>query len=59
MRFGFLANDDSEKDKISDSDWISTEDGEEDKEEISVFNSSSEAEMVTKLVHLLLQTILF
>ena len=56
---GFLANDDSEEDETSDSNWISTEDGEEDKEEISLFNSSSEEEMVTNLVHLLLQTISF
>ena len=59
MKLGFLANDDSEKDEISDSDWISTEDGKEDKEELSIFDSSSEAEMVTNLAHLLLQTILF
>ena len=56
---GFLANDDSEEDKTSDSNWISTEDGEEDKKEISLFDSSSEEEMVTNLVHQLLQTILF
>ena len=56
---GFLANDDSKKDEISDSDWISTEDGEEDKEEISLFVSSSAAEMVTNLIHLLLRTISF
>ena len=59
MKLGFLANDDSKKNEIGDSDGISTEDGKEDKEEISLFDSSSEAEMVTNLVHLLLQTILF
>ena len=59
MKLGFLANDDSEEDKIGDSDWISTEDGEEDKEEMSLFGSSSEKEMVTNLAHLLLLTILF
>ena len=59
MKLGFLANDHSEEDETSDSDWISTENGEEDKEEISLFDSSFEAEMVTNLVHLLLQTISF
>ena len=59
MKLDFLANDNSEKDKISDSDWICTGDGGEDKEEISLFDTSSEAEMVTNLVHLLLQTISF
>ena len=49
----------AKKDKISDSDWISTEDGEEDKKEIYLFDSSSEAEMVTNLVHQFLQTISF
>ena len=56
---GFLTSDDREKNEISDSDWISTEDGEEDKEKISLFDSSSEAETVTNLVHLLLQTTSF
>ena len=56
---GFLANDDSEEDETSDSDWISTEDGEEGKEEISLFDLSSEEEMMTNFVHLLLQTISF
>ena len=59
MKLGFLANDDSEEDDTSDSNWISTEDGEEDKKEISSFDSSSEEEMVTNLVHQLLQTISF
>ena len=59
MKLGFLANDDSEEDKTSDSNWISTEDGEEDKKEISLFDPSSEAEMVTNLVYQLLQTISF
>ena len=59
MKLSFLANDDSEEDEASDSDWISTEDGEKDKEEISLFDLSSEEEIVTNLVHLLLQTILF
>ena len=59
MKLGFLANDDSEEDETSNSIWISTEDGEENKEEISLFDSSSEEEMVTNLVHLLLQTISF
>ena len=59
MKLGFLANDDSEQDEISDSDWISTEDGEEDKEEISLFDSSSEAEMVTNFAHLLLPAVSF
>ena len=59
MKLGFLANDDSEEDETSDSNWISTEDGEEDKKEISLFDSSSEKEMVTNLVHQLLQTISF
>ena len=59
MKLGFLANDDSEEDETSDSNWISTEVGEEDKEEISSFVSSPEEEMVTNLVHLLLQTISF
>ena len=39
---GFLVSDDSEKEEISDSDWISTNDGEEEREEISSCNSSSE-----------------
>ena len=56
---GFLANDDSEEVETSDSNWISTEDGEEDKKEISSFDSSSQEEMVTNLVHHLLQTISF
>ena len=30
----FLASDDSEEEEISDSNWISTDDGEEDREEI-------------------------
>ena len=59
MNLGFLANDDNEEDETSDSDWISTKNGEEDKEEISLFDSSSEKEMVTHLVHLLLKTISF
>ena len=59
MKLGFLANDDSEENETSDWDWISTEDGEEDKKEISVFNSFSEKEMETNLVHQLLQTISF
>ena len=59
MKLGFLANDNSGEDKTSDSDGISTEDGEEDRKEISLFDSSSEEEMVTNLVHQLLQTILF
>ena len=58
MKLGFLENH-SEEDETSDSKWISTEDGEEDKKEISLFDSSSEEEMVTNLVHLLLQTISF
>ena len=37
---GFLANDESEEKEVSDADWISTDDGEKDREEIS-----SEAEM--------------
>ena len=57
MKLGFLANDDSEEDETSDSDWISTEDGKEDKLEISLFDSFFEKEMVTNLVHQLLQTI--
>jgi len=40
---GFVASDDSEK--ISDSEWIFTDDGEEDREEISSCDSSSEEEM--------------
>ena len=58
MKLGFLANDNSEKDKTSDSNWISTEDG-KDKKEISLFELSSEEEMVTNLVYQLLQTISF
>ena len=41
---GFLASDDSEKEEISDLDWISTDDGEEDCEEISFCDSSSSEE---------------
>ena len=48
-----------QQDETSDSNWISTEDSEEDKKEISLFDSSSEEEMVTNLVHQLLQTTLF
>ena len=59
MKLGFLANDDSEEDETSDSNWISTEDGEEDKKEISLFDSSPEEEMVTNPVYQLLQTISF
>ena len=59
MKLGFLENDDSEEDEASDSDWIFTENGKEDKKEISLFDSSSEEEMVANLVHLLLQTISF
>ena len=59
MKLGFLANDDSEEDETSDSNWISTENVAEVKEEISFFVSSSEEEMVAYLVHLLLQTISF
>ena len=59
MKLGFLANDDSEEDETSDSNWISTEDGQEDKKEISLFDSSSEEEMVTNLVDQLLPTISF
>ena len=59
MKLGFLANDDSEEDETSDSNWISTEDGEKDKKEISLSDSFSEEEMVTNLVYQLLQTISF
>ena len=59
MKLIFLANDDGEEDETSDLNWIFTEDGEEDKKEISLFDSSSEEEMVTNLVHQLLQTISF
>ena len=48
-----------QQDETSDSNWISTEDGKEDKKEISLFDSSSEEEMVTNLFHQLLQTISF
>ena len=41
---GFLASHDSEE-EISKSDWISTDDGEEDREEIFLCDSSSEEEM--------------
>ena len=51
MKLGFLANDDNEEDETSDLNWISTEDGEEDKKEIFLFDSSSEEKMVTNLVH--------
>ena len=42
---GFLASDDTEKEEISHSDRISTDDGEEDMEKISSCDSSSEEEM--------------
>ena len=42
---GFLAKDNGEEEEISDLDWISTEDGEENTEEISSCDSSSEEEM--------------
>ena len=45
MKLGFLVNGDSEEDETSDSDWISIKDGEEGKKEISLFDSSSEAEI--------------
>ena len=47
-----------QQDKTSDSNWISTEDCEEDKE-ISLFDSSSEEEIITNLIHQFLQTISF
>ena len=59
MKLVFVANDDGKEDETSDSNWISIEDDEEDKKEISLFDSSSKAEMVTNLVHQLLQTISF
>ena len=34
---GFLATNDSEEEEISNSDWISTDDGEEDREEMFIF----------------------
>ena len=42
---GFLESYDSEEKEISDFDSISTDDGEEDVEEISLCDSSSEEEM--------------
>jgi len=43
---GFVAREDSEEEEeISDSEWVSTDDGEEDREEISSCDSSSEGEM--------------
>ena len=39
-----LASDDSKEEEISHSDWISTDDGEEDGEEISSCDLSSEEE---------------
>ena len=59
MKLVVLANDDGEGDETSDSNWISTEDNEEDKKEVSLFDSASEEEMVTNLVCQLLQTISF
>ena len=59
MKLGFLANGDSEEDETSNSDWSSSDDGEEDKKEISLFDSSSEEEIMTNLVYQLLQTISF
>ena len=58
MKLVVLANDDGEEDETSDWNWISTEDNEEDKKEISLFDISEE-EMVTNLVYQLLQTISF
>ena len=39
---GFLTSEDSEEKEISDLDWISTNDGKEDREEISSCISSFE-----------------
>ena len=44
---GFPASDGSEEKEISD--WISTDDGEEDREEIPLFSLSSEEEMDDQL----------
>ena len=59
MKLGFLVNDDSEEDETSDYDRISTKDGEEDKKEISLFDSSYKEEMATNRVHLLVEAISF
>ena len=42
---GFLVSDDSEKEEIIDLDWISTDDGKEDRKGIFSCDSSSEEEM--------------
>ena len=44
MKFRVFSNDESEE-EVSDLDWISTDDGKEDKEEISSYDSSSKPEM--------------
>ena len=59
MKLGFLVNDNSKEDETSNQDKISTEDGEEDKKEMSLFDSSFEEKMATNRVHLLVQTISF
>ena len=55
MKLGFLANDDSEEDETSYSNWI----WRRRQRRNIFFDSSSEEEMVANLVHLLLQTISF
>ena len=45
MKFRVFSNDESKVEEVSDLDWISTDDGEEDKEEISSYDSSSKPEM--------------
>ena len=56
---GFLASDDSEEEEISVLDWISIDYGEEDREEISSYDSSSEDKRITNYVPLFLQTTSF
>ena len=41
----FLASDDSEEEEISGWEWISTDDGKEDRNEISLCDSSFEEKM--------------
>ena len=53
-------NQQQQQQETRDSNWISTKDGEEDKKEIFLFDSrKEEEEMVTNLIHQLLQTISF
>ena len=56
---GFLDSDDNEEEEVSDSDWISTDNDKEDREEISSCNSFLKKKGMANCIPLLPQTTLF